>query len=80
MKPVVCVKKDEAVEAEISRLLQDDDVRLEKKYDAYVKRRINYLYNLRSRKKRGALLRSQGITEEYLDLLIAETDTEESVE
>lgn len=77
MKPIVCVKKDDAVEAEIAQLLQDDDVKLEKRYEAFVKRRINYLYNLRSRKKRGELLRSKGITEEYLDMLIAETDTDE---
>lgn len=49
---------DEQVEREIAELLADDDVKLAKAESRIRNRRRQYMYSLRSMKRRGAEIRS----------------------
>lgn len=62
------VTSDELVEVEISRLLASPDVQLAKKELALINRRKQYMYKLRSLEKHGKKLRSEGWTEDALEL------------
>lgn len=71
---------DAEVELEIAALLEDPMVKLAKK-DARIKyRRRQYLYTLRSYKKKGEELAKAGITMEILDDMDKECDSVEGVE
>lgn len=57
---------DEAVEQEISRLMDSDYVKLAKN-ERYVRnKRRQCMYNLRCMEKRGKMLEAEGITMDYL--------------
>lgn len=57
---------DDEVEIEIAHLLADPDVKLEKAEERIRTRRRQYLYQLRSRRRRGMALRLMGIDEDAL--------------
>ena len=57
---------DNEVEIEIAHLLADPDVKLAKAEEGIRNRRRQYLYQLRSRRKRGMALRLMGINEDAL--------------
>lgn len=71
MKPLLIVKEEEAVEAEIARLLQSDAVKLAKREARIRDRRKQYMYQLRSYEKRGKQLMAEGVTMESLDIIAA---------
>lgn len=57
---------DDEVEIEIAHLLADPDVKLAKVEERIRNRRRQYLYQLRSRRRRGMALRLMGIDEDAL--------------
>ena len=57
---------DDEVEIEIAHLLADPDVKLAKAEERIRTRRRQYLYQLRSRRRRGMALRLMGIDEDVL--------------
>lgn len=57
---------DDEVEIEIAHLLADPDVKLAKAEERIRTRRRQYLYQLRSRRRRGMALRLMGINEDAL--------------
>lgn len=57
---------DDEVEIEIAHLLADPDVKLAKVEERIRTRRRQYLYQLRSRRRRGMALRLMGINEDAL--------------
>lgn len=57
---------DDEVEIEIAHLLADPDVKLAKAEERIRNRRRQYLYQLRSRQRRGMALRLMGIDEDAL--------------
>ncbi len=57
---------DDEVEIEIAHLLADPDVKLAKAEERIRNRRRQYLYQLRSRQRRGMALRLMGIDEDTL--------------
>lgn len=57
---------DDEVEIEIAHLLADPDVKLAKAEERIRNRRRQYLYQLRSRQRRGMALRLMGIDEDNL--------------
>lgn len=77
MKPKIVIKEEDAVEAEIARLLQSDAVKLAKREERIRYRRKQYMYQLRSYEKRGKQLMADGVTMESLDILASCIDTEE---
>lgn len=78
MKPRVVIKEEDAVEAEIARLLQSDAVKLAKREERIRYRRKQYMYQLRSYEKRGKQLMAEGVTMESLDILAAGIDPDEA--
>lgn len=71
---------DEAVEAEIARLLSSPHVQLAKREERIRNRRRQYMYCLRAYEKRGKQLEADGITLEMLEHLGAETDADSDSE
>lgn len=65
---------DDAVEAEIERLLESPHVKLAKKEERIRYRRRQYLYQLRMYEKKGRELEKAGITMESLDRLGEDDD------
>lgn len=63
---------DEAVEAEIERLLDSPLVKLAKKEERIRYRRRQYLYQLRQYEKKGRELEKAGITLDSLERLMEE--------
>ena len=57
---------DDEVEIEIAHLLADPDVKLAKAEERIKTRRRQYLYQLRSRRRRGMALRLVGVDEDAL--------------
>lgn len=57
---------DDEVEIEIAHLLADPDVKLAKAEERIKTSRRQYLYQLRSRRRRGMALRPMGIDEDAL--------------
>ena len=57
---------DDEVEIEIAHLLADPDVKLAKTEERIRTRRRQYLYQLRSRRRRGMALRLIGVDEDAL--------------
>lgn len=57
---------DDEVEIEIAHLLADPDAKLAKAEERIRNRRRQYLYQLRSRQRRGMALRLMGIDEDAL--------------
>lgn len=70
------VTTDEMVEAEIARLQASPDVKLAKKEQNLIYRRIQYMWSLQNLEKRGKQLREDGWTMETLPLKF---DREESI-
>lgn len=68
---------DSEVEKEIERLLKSDAVKLAKKKQRLEYRRRQYLYVLRGFEKVGKELMKAGITEEMLDEMFNQTESEE---
>ena len=62
------ITPDELVEDEIARLQASPDVKLAKKELAFINRRKQYMYKLRSLEKHGKKLRAEGWTEDALEL------------
>ena len=65
---------DEAVEEEIERLRGSELVALARREERIRYRRRQYMYQLRAYEKRGRQLQADGITMEYLDGLVDETE------
>ena len=65
---------DEAVEEEIERLRGSELVALARREERIRYRRRQYMYQLRAYEKRGRQLQADGITMEYLDGLVGETE------
>ena len=63
---------DTQVEAEISRLLASDDVKLAKAEQRIKNRRRQYMYQLRTLEKRGKELSEQGYTVENIEMMFGE--------
>ena len=63
---------DTQVEAEISRLLESDDVKLAKAEQRIKNRRRQYMYQLRTLEKRGKELSEQGYTVENIEMMFGE--------
>lgn len=61
---------DEAVEIEIHRLQQSPDVKLAKKELNIKNRRRQYMRNLQNMERRGAQLRSMGITPQNIESVL----------
>ena len=61
---------DAEVEKEIAELLQDDMVRLAKKEMRLQYKRRQYMYALRSMKRRGEALANDGVTMENIESLM----------
>ena len=66
-----------SVENEIARLRKDPDVYLAKTFERVKNRRKQYLYQLRSLKKRGGELRECGVTLEFLQGIMNGDDLDE---
>ena len=60
---------DTQVEAEISRLLASDDVKLAKTEQRIKNRRRQYMYQLRTLERRGKALSEQGYTIENIEMM-----------
>lgn len=65
---------DEAVEEEIERLRGSALVALARREERIRYRRRQYMYQLRAYEKKGKQLEASGITMEYLDSLVEETE------
>ena len=63
---------DTQVEAEISRLLASDDVKLAKAEQRIKNRRRQYMYQLRTLERRGKELSEQGYTVENIEMMFGE--------
>ena len=63
---------DAQVEAEISRLLASDDVKLAKAEQRIKNRRRQYMYQLRTLERRGKELSEQGYTVENIEMMFGE--------
>ena len=63
---------DTQVEAEISRLLESDDVKLAKAEQRIKNRRRQYMYQLRTLERRGKELSEQGYTVENIEMMFGE--------
>ena len=63
---------DTQVEAEISRLLASDDVKLAKAEQRIKNRRRQYMYQLRTLERRGKELSEQGYTIENIEMMFGE--------
>lgn len=61
---------DEEVEIEIHRLRQSEDVKLAKKEITIKNRRRQYMWSLKCMEKRGAQLRSMGITPQNIESVL----------
>ena len=63
------VLTDTQVEAEISRLLASDDVKLAKAEQRIKNRRRQYMYQLRTLERRGKALSEEGYTVENIEMM-----------
>ena len=63
------VLTDTQVEAEISRLLASDDVKLAKAEQRIKNRRRQYMYQLRTLERRGKELSDQGYSIENIEMM-----------
>ena len=70
---------DTQVEAEISKLLASDDVKLAKAEQRIKNRRRQYMYCLRTLERRGKELSEQGYTVENIEMMFGEDIDQSSV-
>ncbi|MBR5948349.1 MAG: hypothetical protein IKZ82_06830 [Clostridia bacterium] len=78
--PDLTIITSDDIETEIATLRADPDVRLAKAVDQARNSRRQYLYGLRSMKKKGQKLRESGVTLELLKAILNGVDLDETEE